>query len=126
MSILLGIGIHYGSEAIERAKLEDVKTDMLSIKTRAKIIAEEYSYNEGSELLGNKIEDRQLLNTIGITDEGKDAYLWDKATLENQGLNTIEENQYIVYYDTADSNNCEVYYKEGFDGVYSLTDLQEK
>ena len=55
-----------------------------------------------------------------------EVYEWDQSTLENQGLAKIEANTYIVYYDLDNPNDCEVYYKEGFDGVYSLTQLEEK
>ena len=49
MLILAGVGIHYGTGAINKAKLEDIKTDMISIKTKAKIIADEYNFEEDVE-----------------------------------------------------------------------------
>ena len=125
MLILLGVGAHFGGDAIKKAKLEDIKTDMISIKTRAKIIADEHNYNDEESFPGERVRDSNLLATFGKNQEDE-VYEWDQTTLENQGLSNIEANTYIVYYDINNPNNCEVYYKEGFDGAYSLTQLEEK
>ncbi len=122
MLILLGVGVNYGVDSIKKAKLEDIKTDMISIKTKAKIIVDEYNFKDIDELKGVEIEDAALLHKLGI----EEGYIWDKETLEEQGLSTIEEDKYVVKYDTNNSSNCEVYYKDGIDGAYSLTQLQEK
>lgn len=125
MLILLGVGVHFGGDAIKKAKLEDIKTDMISIKTRAKIIADEHNYNDEESFPGERVTDTDLLSTFGRSQEDE-VYEWDQSTLENQGLAKIEANTYIVYYDLDNPNDCEVYYKEGFDGAYSLTQLEEK
>ena len=46
MLILVGVGIDFGTDAINKARLEDIKTDMISIKTRAKIITEQYNFKD--------------------------------------------------------------------------------
>ena len=73
-------------------------------------------------LKGVLIEDQSLLQKLNI----ETGYIWDQATLNDQGLNTIEGNKYAVKYDLENPNNTEVYFIEGFEGVYSLTALQEK
>ena len=116
--------MHFGTSAIDRAKLEDIKTEMLSIKARAKIIADEKNYGDIEELKGNTTSQADL-NKINQTDD-EYYYTWDQATLEEQGLANIDGNKYIVHYDLDNPNNSEVYLIEGYEGSYSLTDLQER
>ncbi len=123
MIILIGVAVNFGREAINKSKLEDIITDMISIKTRAKIIADEHNYNEEDNFPGVPVEDLQLLNKLNI-EEGKDLYKWNQTTLDNQGLGKIKADTYLVYYDTDNPNDCEVYYPKGVNGKYSLTDLQ--
>ena len=119
MLILIGVSINYGNNAIKTAKLEDIKTNMLSIKAKAKIVLEEHNF-EKSNLVGSQISNDEAA-VIGATNSNK-LLKWSKEDLDNQGLNSIEGNQYIVDY----NDNCEVYYLKGYDGAYSLTDLQDK
>ena len=56
MLILVGVGLHFGGDAVETAKLEDIKTDMISIKTKAKIVAEQYNFKDIENLVGTKIK----------------------------------------------------------------------
>lgn len=120
MLILIGVGIKYGRDAINLATLEDIKTDMISIKTKAKILADEHNFEEDvDKKMGVKYENASMFGTTG------DFYKWDKNTLNEQGLNQIEPDVYYVKYDFDNPNNTEIYYTEGFQGKYSLTDLQE-
>ena len=120
MSILVGVGINFGNGAINKARLEDIKTDMISIKTKAKIIADEYNFKDIEVLKGKLIDDQEILSKLSI----EEGYLWDRNTLDEEGLNSIKENVYVVTYNLEDTSNCEVYYINGYDGKYSLTDLQ--
>lgn len=123
MSMLIGVGIYYGREAINTAKLEDKKTDMISIKTKAKILAEEYNFNEDvANKMGVKIENSFEQSKFGASGE---LYKWDRNTLDQQGLNLIEADVYYVKYDFDNPNNTEVYYIEGYNEKYSLTQLQD-
>ena len=122
LAILIVVGIHFGFFALNKAKLEDIKTDMISIKTRAKIVADEYNYEDIEELKGSKLEDENILTKLNI----EEGYLWDRETLDEQGLTKIEANKYVVKYDLDNPSNCEIYYLDGYEGLYSLTDLQEK
>ena len=129
MLILAGIGLHFGTEALEKSKLEDIKTDMISIQAKAKIIAEQYNFKDIEELVGTKIETQEEATTIGITDEEIEniyLYKWSKEDLTNQGLSTIDGDKYIVKYDLDNPNDCEVYYIEGFNGKHSLAELQNQ
>ena len=122
MVILAGVAFHFGTGAIDKAKLEDIKTDMISIKTRAQIIVDQYNFKDIESLKGVLIDDQTILSKLNI----EQGYIWDKSTLDEQGLGTIEANKYAVSYNLENPNDCEVYYLEGYDGDYSLTALQEK
>lgn len=122
MLILVGVGIHFGTDAIDKAKLEDIKTDMISIKTKAKIVAEQYNFKDIENLVGSLITDEEA-KTIKVENSNQ-VLKWSSEDLNNQGLSTINGDEYIVAYDLDNPNNCEVYYLNGYEGKYSLTDLQ--
>ena len=147
--ILAVIGLEFGQDAIDKANLEDIKTDMISIKTKAKIIAEQYNFKDIENLIGtqldedNEAEGLQVSNipdelrnifeetttneqeeTVTVMDITK-LYKWGENDLKSQGLSTIDGNKYIVYYNLDDTNNCDVYYIKGIDGKYSLTELKD-
>ena len=127
MLILVGVGIEYGGNAIQRATLEDIKTDMISIKTRAKIVAEQYNFKDIENLVGSPITEEEA-KKIGLQEEfieDSDKILkWSISDLSSQNLNTIEGNIYVVWYDLENPNKSEVYYLKGYKGMHSLTELQ--
>ncbi len=150
MLILAGVGMHFGSGALDKAKLEDIKTEMLSIKPKAKIVADKYNFKDIENLVGTPLDqnaDQEGIQTSAYkisdelnaifnekNEEGKakidvsKLYVWTKEDLNSQGLNTIDvdENKfYIVYYNLKDANACEVYYSQGIQGQYSLNALQD-
>ena len=49
---------------------------------------------------------------------------WSSSDLSNQNLSNIKGDTYVVFYDLDNPNNCEVYYLNGYEGNYSLTQLQ--
>lgn len=51
-------------------------------------------------------------------------YKMDRESLNQQGLNSIQEDVYYVKYDFENPVNTEVYYINGIDGKYSLTEIQ--
>ena len=123
MLILAGAGIHFGREAVNKAKLEDIKTDMISIKTKATIIAEHYNFEDIENLVGNPITEEEA-NKLGI-ENNDNIRKWSSSDLNNQGLSTIEGDTYIVSYNLEDTNSCEIYYLNGYQGKYSLTEMQD-
>lgn len=123
MLILVGVGIHFGTDAINRAKIEDIKTDMSSIKTKAKIITEKYNFRDIESLVGSSITDEEA-SKIGVKNK-EQSFKWSSTDLDNQGLSSIEGNKYVVEYNLENPNNCEIYYLEGYNGKYSLSELQD-
>ena len=122
MLILAGVGVHFGNEALNKAKLEDIKTDMSSIKTKAKIVAEKYNFKDIENLIGSEITDEEA-QKLRI-ENSSEIRKWSSSDLSEQGLSTIDGDIYVVKYNLEDPNNCEVYYLTGYEGKYSLTDLQ--
>lgn len=122
MLILLGVSVQFGTEAINKAKLEDIKTDMSSIKTKAKIVAEKYNFKDIENLIGSTITDEEA-QKLGIQNNDE-IRKWSSNDLNEQGLSNIEGDTYVVQYSLEDPNNCEVYYLKGYQGKYSLADLE--
>lgn len=126
MLILVGVTVKVGTKEISKAKLEDIKTEMISIKTRAKIVKDKYDFKDIDNLVGTKLSETTDYNTeaIVIPDESKEnCYIWTQEDLNSQELSSIKVDKdkfYVVYY----GDDIEIYYSKGVDGKYSLTDLQ--
>lgn len=136
MLILVGVGIYLGGDAVNKVNLEDIKAEMFSIKTKAKIVVDKYNFKDIENLVGTKYADAQgfnkeLVNSsfTGFTNEQKEnLYIWTKEDLENNGLTTIKTDSdkfYVVYYNLDEPNSSEIYYSKGYDGKFSLSELQD-
>lgn len=122
--ILLIIGIRFAiykaDKMIKETELEDLKTTMLAIHGRAKTVKDRVKKVEDTEYIGEKIKDVNEYNYLQ-NDKGR-YYKLNHDHLEQMGvvgIQTTEEEFYIVDYDT-----CEVYYSLGYEGKYTLTDIQ--
>ena len=125
MLMLAGVGMHFGSGALDKAKLEDIKTDMISIKTKSKIITEQYNFKDIEDFVGSQASDEDI-QKLGLTEKEKDQIRkLSSDDLSSQGLSSIEGDIYVVYYNKDNPNNCEVYYLNGYQGKYSLSELQD-
>jgi len=123
MLILAGVTLNFSTDAIKKANLEDIKTEMLSIKARAKIIAEQYNFKDIESLVGSQISDEEA-QRLGLTNSDK-ILKWSSSDLASQNLKAIEGDTYVVSYDLDNPNNCEIYYLEGYEGKYSLSELKD-
>ena len=86
MLILAGVGIYFGNDAIDKAKLEDIRTDMISIKTKAKIVAEQYNFKDIESLIGTIVSNEEI-QKLGLTDKKSDQIRkWSSEDLNGQGL----------------------------------------
>ena len=122
MLILVGVTIRFSTDAVKKANLEDIKTDMISIKTRAKIIAEQYNFKDIESLVGSEISDYEA-QKLRLTNS-ENIRKWSDSDLASQNLSAIEGNKYVVEYSLENPNECEVYYLEGYENMHSLTELQ--
>lgn len=132
MMILASVTIEFGTGEIQRAKLEDIKTTMLLIKGRAKIVAEKESFGESYDNTGMvKLADatsynisnlQNIFNSLGDT---SNLYIWEQTAMDNNNIDVEITTQdfFVVDYSTG-----EVYYSLGYtyegNTYYSLTDMQ--
>lgn len=132
--ILSGITINYGVSNIKRAKIQNIKTNMLLIEAKTKEYVENANYDLGikpneataemkekaiSELegegKGTKVTTSSSisteLNIMGITSEeisNGNVYQISTTDLEKMGIKGVESSEkegwYIVVYDITNSN----------------------
>lgn len=140
--ILSGITIKFGTDAIKSAKLESLKTNMLLLQGKLKMVAEEIKFKnpdksddelEQLDVEGvNKIQEgtniAQKAKSAGIDDISK-WYYFTKNQLEELGLKDIqeEEGDFIVKFDikNATVNDIELVYTPGWNGSYTLKAINE-
>lgn len=132
--VLILVAVRFVELQYKNEESETIKTNMLAIQGKAKIIAEEEKALK-KELAGIKISDKKeeenikkLLEQQNITiDENSKYYVLDKENLKEIGLGSIElesDQYYIVNYD-----NLEILYTKGVqigDNVlYKLSDFNK-
>ncbi len=146
--IIAGIGINTGTESLEKVKLEELKTNMLLIEAKAREYVEEANFKIGKETTDqNKIEEIKKevyengekgaklqkaieanLSNVPADIPIDDCYVVTQETLELWGLNKIElydENErYLVKFDETNLK-VEVYNTRGYQGKYSLTEIEQ-
>ena len=132
--VLILVAVRFVELQYKNEESETIKTNMLAIQGKAKIIAEEEKELK-KELAGIKISDKKeeenikkLLEQQNITiDENSKYYVLDKENLKEIGLGNIElesDQYYIVNYD-----NLEILYTKGVqigDNIlYKLSDFNK-
>lgn len=132
--VLILVAVRFVELQYKNEESETIKTNMLAIQGKAKIIAEEEKALK-KELAGIKISDKKeeenikkLLEQQNITiDENSKYYVLDKENLKEIGLDNIElesDQYYIVNYD-----NLEILYTKGVqigDNIlYKLSDFNK-
>lgn len=141
--ILAGIGINTGISSMEKVKLEELKTNMLLIEAKARECVEEANFRMGgsteekvveavrTEIYeeNNKLEKANSTNVpnnpgkIDLTD----CYVITQETFDLWGLNKIklsEDEKYLVRFNEKEIKVEEVYNTKGYDGKYSLTEIE--
>ena len=132
--VLILVAVRFVELQYKNEESETIKTNMLAIQGKGKIIAEEEKALK-KELAGIKISDKKeeenikkLLEQQNITiDENSKYYVLDKENLKEIGLGNIElelDQYYIVNYD-----NLEILYTKGVqigDNIlYKLSDFNK-
>lgn len=143
--ILAGIGLTTGGNTIKNTQLENLKTNMLLIKAKAKGYVESANYDLGtnidtaqesirtereakakSELVGQEITDTSILTKMNISQEEIDQagtkriYYYQLSTqnLSDMGLNQVKsEEPEGIYVVKYDVNEIqvEIYHTLGFE-----------
>lgn len=146
--IISGISLTGGTKIIQKAKAENITTNMISMRAKIKIYLEEVNsqswslndtdkVNKRKEILENKyelelIENNQeiqkLVNTNGYT-----CYNITMQAIENMKLEGIkigtDDIQYVAVVSNTDFSKIEIVYTKGVEYLgekyYTLSDLQE-
>ena len=132
----IAISSKYINKKVNESKDDDIKTDMLVLQAKLKVIKGESEVNKNTDnYFGIKVNESNneniinLLKSINIPDEElQNYYILNNQDVELMGISeeiyNKEDSSYIVNY-----NSAEVIYKDGIfiDGVvkYKLSDLIE-
>lgn len=132
----IAISSKYINKKVNESKDDDIKTDMLVLQAKIKVIKGKSEVNKNTDnYLGIKVNESNneniinLLKSINIPDEELQSYyILNNQDVELMGISeeiyNKEDSSYIVNY-----NSAEVIYKDGIfiDGVvkYKLSDLIE-
>ena len=144
--IIAGIAIYNGQDTIQQANLEAVRTDMLLVKAKAKGLVEEANFQLGPEFQKeseletirtnlyvneNKL---QKLSDLGITvpsaiPTGDNVYVITQETASLWALDKVysklKEGEYYVIAFNEKEATVEIYNTLGYQGYYSLTEIDE-
>lgn len=151
--ILAGITITQGSNLIKTTKVETYVTNMITIRAKTKVYAEETNAeiwdasdkpSKRAELyaknykLNKSSKDKQTeliskVNNKVNTGNGCECYDITKDALKAMGLNELAEEvndgDYVVVYDSSNYRNIEIIYVPGIEyknvTYYTLSSLQE-
>ncbi len=139
LTIIASVGIYGGKEVIQRAKLEELKTDMLLIQAKAKEYVEDATFKMGMNPDDNKktqvrsevYEETAKLSKVssvpsnlGITEQENCYKLTDEA-VKSWALEGVEApDEYIIQF-KEDDVSVEIYYIPGQEGKYSLSDIDK-
>ena len=151
LTILASISIIEGTKLIEKSEVENIVTNMITIKAKAKVIAEEVNaevwdltdeekqtkrenlYNENYKMEKGDISSisSEIRSNIDeeVTSGEYEYYQLTKETLEHMGLSDIEDtDNYAVVYNKEDYTKLDIIYLPGieYNGIiyYTVSKLQ--
>ena len=144
--IIASIGVYSGKETIQKANLEAIRTNMLLIEAKAKGVVEKANFQLGPDLqkmseintirsdvyvTENKL---QKLSDSGITvpsgiPTGENVYVLTQEAATLWALDGVydelEEDEHYVISFNEENATVEIYNTIGYQGYYSLTDIDE-
>ena len=140
--IIASIAVYSGSDTVRKAKLEELRTNMLLIEAKARGLVEEVNFKigltkpEDTEYVGKKEQaENEVYGGAGLekaTDVSapsaipvSECYKVTDATLQNWGLEDMEKEEgeeYLIKFDDVNAT-VEVYNTLGYNGKYSLTEI---
>ncbi len=141
LTVIASIAIYSGSDTIKKAKLEEIKTNMLLIEAKAREYVEDANFKMGinpDDAKKNQVRNDIYVNEAKLTKTSSvpsninvkdinNCYDVTNDTLNSWGLDKIEveENEkYIIEFDEQNAS-VEIYNTLGYDGKYSLTDIEK-
>lgn len=147
--ILASISVYEGKQIIAKSKVQTLETNMLTIKAKAKVYAEEidakvWTYKDSEKDDKRDAEfssDDRKMDKTSVSQEalaqvedkiktgGYVAYLATGEALTKMGLDEIKNEKYIVIFSIEDYKLMDVIYQDGViynkKTYYSLSALQE-
>jgi len=143
MIILAGIGIYGSTDIIKKAKLEELKTNMLLLQAKAREYVEDATFKMGMNpdepkkssvrnevYIENaklqKATDSEIPSSFGITDTTTCYWLTSEAQT-SWGLSKMKlesGEKYLIQFNEADVT-VEVYNTKGYNSNYSLTAIDQ-
>lgn len=150
--ILAGVSLTQGSELLKTTKVETYVTNMITIRAKAKVYAEEvnaatWDVQDKSSIRGELYSEKYNMTKPGNESEliakvdenvnkgnGVEFYQITKQTLTKMGLEDLAEEvndgDYVVAYDAGDYTNLDIIYTKGIEyngkKLYTLSSLQKE
>lgn len=144
MMIIAGITVNFGLDLIREVKLQDLRTNMLLMQAKGKECVEEVSFQKANvtdaneietikneNLKGTKVEEnpevQNLLQNTGKIEEGYEYYYLTMQDLSDMGIQelSVEDYGYFIVGYNIDEIKVEVINTNGYQGNYTLTQLNE-
>lgn len=144
--ILASITVNQGYGLIKEAKIQNLETNLLAIRAKAKEYGENVdakNWAEEDETEKQNKNEEEFINTYKLNlfdasgkswdDPEYTYYSLDKESFDNMDLSEIyddNDEEYIIGYKTSDLSEIEIIYAEGIEYndkiIYSLTELQNE
>ena len=144
--IFASITVNQGYGLIKEAKIQNLETNLLAIRAKAKEYGENVdakNWAEEDETEKQNKNEEEFINTykLNLFDASEMAwddpeytyYSLDKESFDNMDLSEIyddNDEEYIIGYKTSDLSEIEIIYAEGIEyndkTIYSLTELQNE
>lgn len=133
--LILGVAIlvlaivfatNYVQKEAKQRNSEDIKTEMLQVQAKAKVVLEKYHVDKNNGLKGEKMEDISLESLYNITNIG-DYYKWNTDTLKEVGfIETVlkEGDYYLVNYELEEVIYSIGYKAEDGNTYYKLSEIK--
>lgn len=143
MGIVAAVSLTQGADLLKQTEVESLITNMITIKAKSKVIAEEVNakvwdikdaeekkqkrkelYETNYKMQQVELTDAQTQNLDSSVGTNYEAYLITSETLEYMSLKDINaERRFIVVYNIDDYTKLDVVYEYGIDyeGVYYYT-----
>lgn len=144
MMIIAGITVYFGLDLIREVKLQDLRTNMLLMQAKGKECVEEVSFQKANvtdeneiqtikdeNLKGTKVEEnsevQNLLQNTGKIQEGYEYYYLTQQDLSDMGIEelSVEDYGYFILGYNINEIKVEVINTNGYQGNYTLTQLNE-
>ena len=143
--IIAGITFNTGSDVLEKANLEEIKTNMLLIQAKAKEYVEEATFKMGinptdeqrsearNEIYIQKAGLKKVTEETELTipseiPQSDNLYYVTEEALTKMGLDNIKtgENagEYLIEFDETNVK-ANIYNTQGYDGKYSLEEIDQ-